>query len=131
MCLVFYLTYLPTSVWNNLGAHKFLCTSFNTCHGFITALIRHNLAISIALLGLRLRYRSRQSGFLLFAAISTLQGHGIPYGLYYSLSTLRIVCSIICGRTTGKSSIIHNLRATRKTRYWWRARPYQTGTFTP
>ena len=47
----------------------------------------------VALLGLRRRYKPRQLVVAIFGAIPTLQGHGIPYGLCNSLSTLHVGCS--------------------------------------
>ncbi len=83
--------------------------SLYTCHGLITPLALHNLALTIALLGLRRRYKPRQLEFAIFGAITTLQEYGTPYGLYNSLSTLHVGCSIICKKNhsvffTGKYS---------------------------
>src|SRR3989442_15426744 len=59
------------------------------------------------------------------SAISKLyqhfRGHGSPYGLQDTLSTLRPFCSL-------QASL--RLRHGRKTRYGWVASPYPTGTFT-
>src|SRR2546426_2735223 len=59
------------------------------------------------------------------SAISKLyqhfRGHGSPYGLQDTLSTLRPCCSL-------QASL--RLRHGRKTRYGWVASPYPTGTFT-
>ena len=56
-------------------------------------------------------------------------GTRIPYGLYNSLSTLRISCSSDCVLTQESISNLR-LRVTRKTRYGWPTMPYPTGTFT-
>ena len=71
-------------------------TTLYTCHGLITPPVRHNLATTVALHGLRLRYKPGQLGLTTFGAIPTLQGHGIPYGLHNSLSTLHVGCSPDC-----------------------------------
>src|SRR2546428_13232582 len=59
------------------------------------------------------------------SAISKLyqhfRGHGSPYGLQDTLSTLRPSCS-------PQASL--RLRHGRKTRYGWVASPYPTGTYT-
>ena len=59
------------------------------------------------------------------SAMSTLyqhcRGHGSPYGLQDTLSTLRPFCSL-------QASL--RLRHGRKTRYGWVASPYPTGTCT-
>lgn len=78
--------------------------TLHTCHGLITPLGRHNLAthkkdrfllIRLLCIGLRWRYKPRHLGFASFGAIPALQGHGSPYGLYVSLSTLHIDCSSV------------------------------------
>ena len=52
--------------------------SLHTCHDLITPLTRHNLTITIALLGLRWRYKPRQSDLIFIGAIPALQGHASP-----------------------------------------------------
>ena len=54
-----------------------LKTSLYTCHGLITPLTRRTLVITVALHGLRRRYKPRQSGFII-GAIPTLQVHAFP-----------------------------------------------------
>ena len=73
-----------------------LNASLHTCHDLKTPLTRHNLTISIALLGLRWRYKPRQSDLIFIGAIPALQGHDSPYGLYDSLCTLHLFCSSSC-----------------------------------
>ena len=68
--------------------------SLYTCHGLITPLTRHNLTITIALHGLRWRYKPRQSELTILGAIPALQDHDSPYGLYISLCTLHLFCSL-------------------------------------
>ena len=68
--------------------------SLYTCHGLITPLTRHNLTITIALHGLRWRYKPRQSELTILGAITALQDHDNPYGLYISLCTLHLFCSL-------------------------------------
>jgi len=70
-----------------------------------------NSASSVALLGLRLRYKSGQLRLAIFGAIPTLQGHGTPYGLYNSLSTLHDDCSpgwVLTLKSTHYSQAPHN-----------------------
>ena len=52
--------------------------SLHTCHGLRTPLTRHNLTITIALHGLRWRYKPRQSDLIFIGAIPALQGHASP-----------------------------------------------------
>ena len=52
--------------------------SLHTCHDLITPLTRHNLTITIALHGLRWRYKPRQSDLIFIGAIPALQGHASP-----------------------------------------------------
>ena len=50
----------------------------HTCHDLITPLTRHNLTTVIALLGLRWRYKPRQSDLIFIGAIPALQEHVSP-----------------------------------------------------
>jgi len=62
----------------HLWISQVLNTSLHTCHGLITPLTRHNLTTAIALLGLRWRYKPRQSDLIFIGAIPALQGHVSP-----------------------------------------------------
>ena len=66
---------------------------------------------------------------LYYRSDTNTSGTRIPYGLYNSLSTLHVGCSSDCVLTLESISNLR-LRATRKTRYEWLAKPYSTGTFT-
>ena len=70
--------------------------SLHTCHDLITPLTRHNLTITIALHGLRWRYKPRQSGPIVYRSDTSTSGTRIPYGLYDSLCTLHLYCSSSC-----------------------------------
>ena len=83
-----------------------LNTSLHTCQGLITPLIRHNLTKSVALHGLRWRYKPRQSDLKFIGAIPALQGHDSPYGLYDPLCTLHQYCSRDAVFTAEKRSLI-------------------------
>ena len=87
---------VPTTVpMEHLWISQVLNTSLHTCHDLITPLTRHNLTNTVALHGLRWRYKPRQSDLLFIGAIPALQDHDNPYGLYDSLCTLHQYCS--CG----------------------------------
>ena len=73
--------------------------SLHTCHGLITPLTRHNLTFTIALLGLRRRYKPRQSDLIFIGAIPALQGHASP-----------MAYMILCVRFT---YIVHLVRVNR------------------
>ena len=85
--------------------------------------------LTVALLGLRRRYKPRQSRHFIIGAIPTLQEHAFP--MAYMILCLRftlVVRLIASSRWKVFSNL--RLRATRKTRYEWLAKPYSTGTFT-
>ncbi len=94
--------------------------SLHTCHDLITPLTRHNLTITIALHGLRWRYKPRQSDLIFIGAIPALQGHDSPYGLYDSLCTLHLSCSSSCELIADKYLRILDsaIRATLDTGGW-------------
>ncbi|WP_435274350.1 hypothetical protein ACMAZF_07525 [Psychrobium sp. nBUS_13] len=60
----------------------------------------------VALLGLRWRYKPRQSDLIFIGAMPALQGHDIPYGLHNSLCTLHQYCSCDAVLTAEKQSLI-------------------------
>ena len=61
-----------------------------------------------ALLGLRWRYKPRQSDLIFIGAIPALQDHDNPYGLHDSLCTLHLFCSFDVVLTTEKPTLISN-----------------------
>ena len=90
----------------HLWISQVLNASFYTCHGLITPLTRHNLTKTVALHGLRWRYKPRQSVLIFIGAIPALQDHDNPYGLYDSLCTLHQFCSSAAVRTAEKQFLI-------------------------
>ena len=106
-----------------LWISQVLKTSLYTCHGLRTPLTRHTLVITVALHGLRRRYKPRQSGFII-GAIPTLQEHAFP--MAYIILCLRFTLFVRL-IASSRRKVISNLklRTTRKTRYEW-----PTGTFT-
>jgi hypothetical protein len=90
----------------HLWISQVLNASLYTCHGLITPLTRHNLTNTVALLGLRWRYKPRQSDLIFIGAMPALQDHDNPYGLYNSLCTLHQYCSRDAVLTAEKQSLI-------------------------
>ncbi len=104
----------------HLRISQVLDTSLHTCHGLRTPLTRHNLTETVALHGLRWRYKPRQSELLFIGAIPALQDHDNPFGLYDSLCTLHPYCSFDAVLTAEKYMLISNsaISATLDTGGW-------------
>ena len=62
----------------HLWISQVLNASLHTCHGLKTPLTRHNLTNTAASLGLRWRYKPRQSDITFIRAMPALQGHASP-----------------------------------------------------
>jgi len=94
---VFYSATLPTTLWERPWISQVLNTSLHTCHGLITPLTRHNLARPVALLGLRRRYKSRQSELFIVGAIPALQEHAFPVAYIILCLRFALVVRLIVG----------------------------------
>jgi len=120
----FWLGFPTTFLVEHLWISQVPDASLHTCHGLITPLTRHNLTNTVALLGLRWRYKPRQSGPIFYRSDTCASGTRIPYGLYDPLCTLHLSCSSSCESIADKCFTNPRFRHRRNTRYRWLVKPY-------